>query len=146
MMSYIITKLRYYIAPISNTCCVFLLSRSSEEELPTPSALEEKVSTSDLDLACDMFTPFFHIWQWPSLYVCLSPLQQKHLEIERVEKWLKMVKKWDKYRNSEKVCNSVAVDTTTCGFNLALSSLFFPSQLFDELFPLLLIICFPFSF
>ncbi|KAL4622697.1 USP6 N-terminal-like protein [Arapaima gigas] len=41
-----------------------------EEELPTPSAEEEK---------------------------------QKHQEIERVEKWLKMVKKWDKYRNSEKM-------------------------------------------
>ncbi|KPP66578.1 USP6 N-terminal-like protein-like [Scleropages formosus] len=42
----------------------------SEEELPTPSAVEEK---------------------------------QKLQEIERVEKWLKMVKKWDKYRNSEKM-------------------------------------------
>ncbi|XP_029107659.1 USP6 N-terminal-like protein isoform X1 [Scleropages formosus] len=41
-----------------------------EEELPTPSAVEEK---------------------------------QKLQEIERVEKWLKMVKKWDKYRNSEKM-------------------------------------------
>ncbi|KAM7396473.1 hypothetical protein PAMP_019509 [Pampus punctatissimus] len=45
-----------------------------EEELPTPSALEEK---------------------------------QKHQEIERVEKWLKMVKNWDKYRNSEKLVKRV---------------------------------------
>ncbi|XP_034032769.1 USP6 N-terminal-like protein isoform X2 [Thalassophryne amazonica] len=45
-----------------------------EEELPTPSALEEK---------------------------------QKLHEIERVEKWLKMVKKWDKYRNSEKLVKRV---------------------------------------
>ncbi|XP_049431263.1 USP6 N-terminal-like protein [Epinephelus fuscoguttatus] len=45
-----------------------------EEELPTPSALEEK---------------------------------QKHHEIERVEKWLKMVKKWDKYRNSDKLAKRV---------------------------------------
>ncbi|XP_059190647.1 USP6 N-terminal-like protein [Centropristis striata] len=45
-----------------------------EEELPTPSALEEK---------------------------------QKHQEIERVEKWLKMVKKWDKYKNSEKLVKRV---------------------------------------
>ncbi|XP_042352349.1 USP6 N-terminal-like protein [Plectropomus leopardus] len=45
-----------------------------EEELPTPTALEEK---------------------------------QKHHEIERVEKWLKMVKKWDKYRNSEKLVKRV---------------------------------------
>ncbi|XP_023271207.1 USP6 N-terminal-like protein [Seriola lalandi dorsalis] len=45
-----------------------------EEELPTPSALEEK---------------------------------QKHQEVERVEKWLKMVKNWDKYRNSEKLVKRV---------------------------------------
>ncbi|XP_070763989.1 USP6 N-terminal-like protein [Enoplosus armatus] len=45
-----------------------------EEELPTPSALEEK---------------------------------QKQQEIERVEKWLKMVKNWDKYRNSEKLVKRV---------------------------------------
>ncbi|XP_028264272.1 USP6 N-terminal-like protein [Parambassis ranga] len=45
-----------------------------EEELPTPSALEEK---------------------------------QKQQEVERVEKWLKMVKKWDKYRNSEKLIKRV---------------------------------------
>ncbi|CAL8260569.1 unnamed protein product [Merluccius merluccius] len=29
--------------------------------------------------------------------------KQKHLEVERVEKWLKMVKKWDKYRHSDKM-------------------------------------------
>ncbi|XP_036962356.1 USP6 N-terminal-like protein [Acanthopagrus latus] len=45
-----------------------------EEELPTPSALEEK---------------------------------QKQQEIERVEKWLKMVKNWDKYKNSEKLVKRV---------------------------------------
>ncbi|KAK5867674.1 hypothetical protein PBY51_012142 [Eleginops maclovinus] len=45
-----------------------------EEELPTPSALEEK---------------------------------HKQQEIERVEKWLKMVKKWDKYKNSEKLMKRV---------------------------------------
>ncbi|XP_029289336.1 USP6 N-terminal-like protein [Cottoperca gobio] len=45
-----------------------------EEELQTPSALEEK---------------------------------QKHLEIERVGKWLKMVKKWDKYKNSEKLVKRI---------------------------------------
>ncbi|NXA34380.1 US6NL protein, partial [Eudromia elegans] len=31
------------------------------------------------------------------------PTHQKHQEIERVDKWLKMLKKWGKYRNSEKV-------------------------------------------
>ncbi|XP_041074745.1 USP6 N-terminal-like protein isoform X2 [Polyodon spathula] len=45
-----------------------------EEELPTPSALEEK---------------------------------QKQQEIERVDKWLKMLKKWDKYRNSEKMMRRI---------------------------------------
>ncbi|XP_039665260.1 USP6 N-terminal-like protein isoform X1 [Perca fluviatilis] len=45
-----------------------------EEELPTPSALEEK---------------------------------QKQQDIERVAKWLKMVKEWNKYRNSEKLAKRV---------------------------------------
>uniref|UniRef100_A0A3Q3C0B7 USP6 N-terminal-like protein n=2 Tax=Haplochromini TaxID=319058 RepID=A0A3Q3C0B7_HAPBU len=45
-----------------------------EEELPTPSVLEEK---------------------------------QKQQELERVEKWLKMVKKWDKYKSSEKLAKRV---------------------------------------
>ncbi|KAG7244508.1 hypothetical protein INR49_030160 [Caranx melampygus] len=45
-----------------------------EEELPTPSALEEK---------------------------------QKQQEVERVEKWLKMVKNWNKYKNSEKLVKRV---------------------------------------
>ncbi|XP_051975777.1 USP6 N-terminal-like protein [Xyrauchen texanus] len=45
-----------------------------EEELPIPTAIEEKC---------------------------------KLLEIERVEKWLKMVKKWEKYHNSEKMMKRV---------------------------------------
>ncbi|KAJ8417681.1 hypothetical protein AAFF_G00225240 [Aldrovandia affinis] len=45
-----------------------------EEELPIPSALEEK---------------------------------QKQQEMERVQKWLKMVKKWDKYRSSERMLRRV---------------------------------------
>ncbi|NXU11624.1 US6NL protein, partial [Pardalotus punctatus] len=37
-------------------------------------------------------------------FVLSSPLhQQKQQEIERVDKWLKMLKKWGKYRNSDKV-------------------------------------------
>lgn len=32
--------------------------------------------------------------------------QQKHMEVERTTKWLKMLKSWDKYKNSEKVCSS----------------------------------------
>uniref|UniRef100_A0A3Q3QCW0 USP6 N-terminal-like protein n=1 Tax=Monopterus albus TaxID=43700 RepID=A0A3Q3QCW0_MONAL len=33
--------------------------------------------------------------------------KQKQQEIERVEKWLKMVKNWDKYKNSEKLMKRV---------------------------------------
>ncbi|XP_028257014.1 USP6 N-terminal-like protein isoform X1 [Parambassis ranga] len=33
--------------------------------------------------------------------------KQKQLEVERAEKWLKMVKKWDKYKNSEKMVKRV---------------------------------------
>lgn len=44
-----------------------------EEELPAPTAHEEK---------------------------------RKQLEVERAEKWLKMVKKWDKYRTSDRVSTS----------------------------------------
>ncbi|KAM8807868.1 uncharacterized protein ACNFOS_003419 [Eudromia elegans] len=33
--------------------------------------------------------------------------KQKHQEIERVDKWLKMLKKWGKYRNSEKMFRRV---------------------------------------
>uniref|UniRef100_A0A3P9D349 Uncharacterized protein n=1 Tax=Maylandia zebra TaxID=106582 RepID=A0A3P9D349_9CICH len=29
--------------------------------------------------------------------------KQKHTEVERTTKWLKMLKNWDKYKNSEKV-------------------------------------------
>lgn len=43
-------------------------------------------------------------WEAPD---CLSiPPQQKQQELKRVEKWLKMVKNWDKYRNTEKVCEA----------------------------------------
>ncbi|KAG5270169.1 hypothetical protein AALO_G00189540 [Alosa alosa] len=45
-----------------------------EEELPTPSALEEK---------------------------------QKQQEVVRAQKWLKMVNKWDKYRNSDRMVRRV---------------------------------------
>ncbi|CAM9489458.1 unnamed protein product [Bubo scandiacus] len=33
--------------------------------------------------------------------------KQKQQEIERVDKWLKMLKKWGKYRNSDKMCRRV---------------------------------------
>ncbi|XP_051884829.1 USP6 N-terminal-like protein [Pristis pectinata] len=33
--------------------------------------------------------------------------KQKHLEIERIPKWVKMIKKWDKYRNSDKMIRRV---------------------------------------
>lgn len=67
----------------------------SEEELPTPSALEEKVRIFD-GSSVSIFTH-------AEKDLSISP-QQKQQELKRVEKWLKMVKNWDKYRNSEKVC------------------------------------------
>lgn len=33
----------------------------------------------------------------------LVSTQQKHMELERTTKWVKMLKSWDKYKNSEKV-------------------------------------------
>ncbi|KAM9373064.1 uncharacterized protein LRP34_007500 [Phaethornis superciliosus] len=33
--------------------------------------------------------------------------KQKQQEIERVDKWIKMLKKWSKYRNSDKMCRRV---------------------------------------
>ncbi|XP_060745048.1 USP6 N-terminal-like protein isoform X2 [Tachysurus vachellii] len=33
--------------------------------------------------------------------------KQKHLELERTEKWLKMLKSWDKYKNSEKLVRRI---------------------------------------
>uniref|UniRef100_I3KAX4 USP6 N-terminal-like protein n=1 Tax=Oreochromis niloticus TaxID=8128 RepID=I3KAX4_ORENI len=36
-----------------------------------------------------------------------SVLEEKQQELERVEKWLKMVKKWDKYKSSEKLVKRV---------------------------------------
>uniref|UniRef100_A0A8C7I1W6 USP6 N-terminal-like protein n=1 Tax=Oncorhynchus kisutch TaxID=8019 RepID=A0A8C7I1W6_ONCKI len=36
----------------------------------------------------------------------VSP-QQKHIEVERTSKWLKMMKSWDKYKNSEKLVRRI---------------------------------------
>lgn len=33
--------------------------------------------------------------------------KQKHLEVERVSKWLKMIKSWDKYKNSDKLVRRI---------------------------------------
>ncbi|XP_053572437.1 USP6 N-terminal-like protein [Bombina bombina] len=44
---------------------------------------------------------FLHEKELPSYDVALE--RQKHLEIERTTKWLKMLKGWDKYKNSEKL-------------------------------------------
>lgn len=79
----------------------FLGFLPSEEELPTPSALEEKVHTFEPDLC---FCISLICWEAPE-HLSIPP-QQKQQELKRVEKWLKMVKNWDKYRNSEKVCEA----------------------------------------
>lgn len=38
-------------------------------------------------------------------FVCFF-FQQKHTEVERTSKWLKMLRSWDKYKNSDKVISS----------------------------------------
>lgn len=58
------------------------------------------------------------------MLLCLSSLQQKQQELERVEKWLKMVKKWDKYKNSEKV-NSRPTTHQQSDTNMPLLPFFF---------------------
>uniref|UniRef100_A0AAR2JNL2 USP6 N-terminal-like protein n=1 Tax=Pygocentrus nattereri TaxID=42514 RepID=A0AAR2JNL2_PYGNA len=42
-----------------------------------------------------------------SLHLLFSPSQQKQQEIERVQKWLKMVQKWEKYKNSDRMMKRV---------------------------------------
>uniref|UniRef100_A0A8C3PHN4 USP6 N-terminal like n=1 Tax=Calidris pygmaea TaxID=425635 RepID=A0A8C3PHN4_9CHAR len=44
---------------------------------------------------------FLHPEELPVHDVAIE--KQKHLEIERTTKWLKMLKSWEKYKNSEKV-------------------------------------------
>lgn len=112
---------------IISVCCLH-----SENELPSYDSLEEKVgdafraSSSHLQnqtvsccfssrvkaagcfydsLKAEMFSGFH---QKSSLFlldvILVSPVsQQKHLEVERTAKWLKMLKSWEKYKNSEKV-------------------------------------------
>lgn len=54
----------------------------------------------------------------------LFSTQQKHTEVERTSKWLKMLKSWDKYKNSDKVsfCFSARQHTSSSIFPLSLLS------------------------
>lgn len=118
---------------------LFLHFDSSEEELPSPGTLEEKVSAL-----------WPHIWhsnallykQWTRCIKCNVSPQRKQQEIERVGKWLKMVKNWEKYRNSEKVCEAC---TQTCSFDFYPCVPFFLLSYVMNYFPFLLILCFPLS-
>ncbi|XP_010147630.1 PREDICTED: USP6 N-terminal-like protein [Eurypyga helias] len=49
---------------------------------------------------------FLHEQELP-IRTALEEFIQKQQEIERVDKWLKMLKKWGKYRNSDKMCRRV---------------------------------------
>lgn len=122
---------------------LFLHFNSSEEELPSPGALEEKVSAL-----------WPHIWhsntllhkQWTRCIKCNVSPQRKQQEIERVGKWLKMVKNWEKYRSSEKVCE--AMQHANVLFRFPPLRSFFSTQLRNELFPFFVNIVFsipPFS-
>ncbi|CAL8318356.1 unnamed protein product [Lota lota] len=48
---------------------------------------------------------FRHVEELPS-YDSVEE-KQKHLEVERTSKWLKMLKSWDKYKNSEKLSRRI---------------------------------------
>lgn len=68
------------------------------------------------------------------------PPQQKQQELKRVEKWLKMVKNWDKYRNSEKVCEAFhPVLTSLPLFHVPQYILYYFLFLFKEVFSILLL-------
>ncbi|XP_069756053.1 uncharacterized protein [Narcine bancroftii] len=64
------------------------------------------VDSEDFNLykAVDRFG-FLHEYELPTPTALEE--KQKHLEIERIPKWVKMVKKWDKYRNSDKMIRRV---------------------------------------
>ncbi|XP_053185974.1 USP6 N-terminal-like protein [Scomber japonicus] len=55
--------------------------------------------------------PGFQVSRFPGVFMSsgflLSVSQLKHLEVERAEKWLKMVKKWEKYKNSDRMVKRV---------------------------------------
>lgn len=70
-----------------------------------------RLLTLDNDLLC---LPFGAFLNQNARFVLIVAQQQKHQEIERVEKWLKMVKKWDKYRNSEKASTSLWCMAAVC--------------------------------
>ncbi|XP_076849855.1 USP6 N-terminal-like protein isoform X2 [Brachyhypopomus gauderio] len=49
---------------------------------------------------------FLHDDELPA-YNSVEEKQKRHLELERTEKWLKMLKSWDKYKNSEKLVRRI---------------------------------------
>lgn len=92
--------------PLSNTCCVFLICAPVRKSCQHPVRLKRRYQlykVQILALHALHFRTFTFAVDY--MHVRLSSPQQKQQEIERVEKWLKMVKNWDKYRHSEKVCN-----------------------------------------
>lgn len=64
----------------------------------------------------------------------LFSTQQKHTELERTSKWLKMLKSWDKYKNSEKVSFCFSARQHTPPFIFPLSLLSFTRRLTERLY------------
>ncbi|XP_035384476.1 USP6 N-terminal-like protein isoform X2 [Electrophorus electricus] len=62
-------------------------------------------ATFDVYKVVDRFG-FLHSEELPA-YNSVEEKQKKHLELERTEKWLKMLKSWEKYKNSEKLVRRV---------------------------------------
>ncbi|NWI30529.1 US6NL protein, partial [Sula dactylatra] len=62
-----------------------------------------------------------------------STTHQKQQEIERVDKWLKMLKKWDKYRNSEKVRRKRKTSVRRDGNACFVTPLFLPRSHLEKI-------------
>lgn len=89
-----------------SSCLLLLLLLLSENELPSYDLAEEKVSSAP---ALPLIPHSFNVSPGGGAFISflLPVLQLKHTEVERTTKWLKMLKSWDKYKNSEKVgCSS----------------------------------------
>uniref|UniRef100_A0A2K6EX72 USP6 N-terminal-like protein n=1 Tax=Propithecus coquereli TaxID=379532 RepID=A0A2K6EX72_PROCO len=71
------------------------LTKDSEQDVALKLAQERAEIVAKYDRVS------IHIYSLKVLLLCLMTLQ-KHLEIERTTKWLKMLKGWEKYKNTEK--------------------------------------------
>lgn len=81
----------------------FFFSAPARRSCQLPALWRRRYEVSKPGL-CLFLSLFRSCWETPERFSLTS--QQKQQDLKRVEKWLKMVKNWDKYRNSEKVCEA----------------------------------------